>query len=126
MTNAPPTAPDEVVLEVQGLRKRWPNGAVALDGVDLTVTRADVFVILGPNGCGKSTFLRCLNLLEPYQEGRVLLRGEEASRGRPLGHVPDRAEQRRTATPPSAAGPAGRPRRRCPRSSRTARPRWAR
>ncbi|HVP30324.1 MAG TPA: amino acid ABC transporter ATP-binding protein [Myxococcota bacterium] len=91
-----PTGPepaDEVILEVEGMRKRWPNGRVALDGVDLTLTKGDVFVLLGPNGCGKSTFLRCLNGLEDYQEGRVLLRGTEVSRGRPSGHVPTRAEQ---------------------------------
>jgi len=83
----------EVILEVQGLRKRWPDGRVVLDGIDLTVTGADVFVLLGPNGCGKSTFLRCLNRLEDYQEGRVLLRGERVSCGWPAGHVPRRQEQ---------------------------------
>jgi len=88
-----PTPADERILEVQGLRKRWPDGRLVLDGIDLTVTRADVFVLLGPNGCGKSTFLRCLNGLEDYQEGRVLLRGEPVGRGRPAGHVPDRREQ---------------------------------
>jgi len=84
---------EEVVLEVQQLRKRWPNGQPVLNGIDLTVTEADVFVILGSNGSGKSTFLRCLNLLEDYQEGRVLLRGEEVSRGRPPDHVPTAAEE---------------------------------
>ena len=84
---------DGVVLEVQGLRKRWPDGRVVLNGIDLTVAKADVLVLLGPNGSGKSTFLRCLNRLEDYQEGRVLLRGEEVSRGVPPGHVPDRREQ---------------------------------
>jgi ABC-type polar amino acid transport system ATPase subunit len=83
----------DVVLEVQGLRKRWPDGRLVLDGIDLTVTEADVFVLLGPNGSGKSTLLRCLNRLEDHQEGRVLLRGEEVSRGRPAGHRPDRGEQ---------------------------------
>jgi polar amino acid transport system ATP-binding protein len=87
-----PAARDEVVLEAQGLRKRWADGRLVLDGIDLTVTKADVFVLLGPNGCGKSTLLRCLNGLEDYQEGRVLLRGEEVSRGRPQERVPGRAE----------------------------------
>jgi ABC-type polar amino acid transport system ATPase subunit len=82
-----------VILEVEGMRKRWPDGRVALDGIDLTVARADVIVLLGPNGSGKSTFLRCLNLLEDYQQGSVRLRGERVSQGRPLGHVPDRGEQ---------------------------------
>jgi polar amino acid transport system ATP-binding protein len=83
----------EVVLEVQGLRKRWPDGRRVLDGIDLALRRSEVVALLGPNGCGKSTLLRCLNGLEDYQEGRVLLRGREVSRGRPAASVRDRAEQ---------------------------------
>jgi polar amino acid transport system ATP-binding protein len=85
---------DPVVLEVRDLHKTYPDGHQVLRGVDLTVTEADVFVILGPNGCGKSSLLRCLNLLEPYQQGEVLLRGQVVSRGQPLHHVPTRHEQR--------------------------------
>ncbi len=84
---------DETILEVQGLKKCYGTREV-LRGVDLKVTRADVFAIIGPNGCGKSTLLRCLNLLEPYQEGRVLLRGEVASVGRPDNQRPRRDDQR--------------------------------
>jgi ABC-type polar amino acid transport system ATPase subunit len=91
--NLPAAPPDEVILEVKGLKKRFGAHEV-LRGIDLTVTRADVFVIIGPNGCGKSTFLRCLNLLENYQEGRVLLRGQEVSAGRPDGHQASAAERR--------------------------------
>jgi ABC-type polar amino acid transport system ATPase subunit len=83
----------DIVLEVQGLRKRYGEHEV-LKGIDLKVTAADVFTLIGPNGCGKSTFLRCLNLLESYQEGRVFLRGTEASTGRPDQHHPSREEQR--------------------------------
>ena len=96
MTHSTPPTVDsqhEVLLEVEGLRKRWPDGRLVLDGVDLTVARADVVVILGPNGSGKSTLLRCLNGLEDYQEGRIRLRGVEVSRGRPPGHVATRSEQ---------------------------------
>lgn len=96
MSEATHTAPrNETILEAQGLRKRWPNGALALDGVDLSVARAGVLAILGPNGCGKSTLLRCLNGLERYDEGRVTLHGVEVSRGRPPGHIasaPERAQ----------------------------------
>jgi ABC-type polar amino acid transport system ATPase subunit len=88
-----PSAAGDTILEVQGLRKRFGTHEV-LKGVDLTVVRADVYCIIGPNGCGKSTFLRCLNLLEPYQEGRVLLRGEVVSEGRPGDRPPTRQEQR--------------------------------
>jgi polar amino acid transport system ATP-binding protein len=84
---------DEEILQVRGLKK-WYGDRPVLQGIDLTVTRADVFVIIGPNGCGKSTFLRCLNLLEPYQEGEVLLRGQVASQGRPQGNRVTSNEQR--------------------------------
>jgi polar amino acid transport system ATP-binding protein len=83
---------DETLLEVRGLGKRYGDVPV-LCGIDLTVTRGDVFAVIGPSGCGKSTLLRCLNLLETYQEGRVLLRGEVVSEGRPDGHLPGRAER---------------------------------
>ena len=53
----------------------------------------DVCVLIGPSGCGKSTLLRCLNLLETYQQGRVLLRGNVVSEGRPESHQPTKAEQ---------------------------------
>jgi octopine/nopaline transport system ATP-binding protein len=84
---------DETILEVQGLCKSFGTASI-LNGLDLRVTRADVFVLIGPSGCGKSTFLRCLNLLETYQQGRVLLRGSVVSEGRPEGHVPSWTEQR--------------------------------
>ncbi len=86
---------DETILEVQGLHKSFGDTPI-LRGIDLRVTRADVFVLIGPSGCGKSTFLRCLNLLETYQQGRVLLRGTVVSEGHAEGHVPSWNEQRRT------------------------------
>ena len=70
------------ILEVRGLKKSFGEKTV-LHGIDLSVSRGDVISILGPNGCGKSTFLRCLNLLELYQEGEVRLQGEIVSRGQP-------------------------------------------
>jgi ABC-type polar amino acid transport system ATPase subunit len=92
-TRARVVAEHEPLLQVEGLRKRWPDGRVVLDGIDLSVARGDVVVILGPNGSGKSTLLRCLNGLEEYQEGRVRLQGVEVSRGRPAGRLPSRSEQ---------------------------------
>lgn len=80
------------LLEVQGLKKSF-GPKVVLRGVDLQVTRGEVVTILGPNGCGKSTFLRCLNLLELYQEGVVKLKGEVVSTGRPEERHPTQEEQ---------------------------------
>jgi ABC-type polar amino acid transport system ATPase subunit len=62
------------MIEVDGLRKRHGTLEV-LRGVSLTVARWEVAVILGPSGGGKSTFLRCLNGLEPFQSGTVTIDG---------------------------------------------------
>ena len=48
-----------------------------MDDVNLTVKQGEVIVIIGPSGCGKSTLLRCINALEPIQEGQILLDGEK-------------------------------------------------
>lgn len=56
---------DELAVEIRGLRKRYGR-LTALDGLDLTVARGEVFGFLGPNGAGKSTTIRLLlGLLRP-------------------------------------------------------------
>ena len=69
---------DRIQLQASGIVKRFGNETV-LDGIDLTVHKGEVVVVLGPSGCGKSTLLRCLNGLEPLTEGTVLLDGEPIS-----------------------------------------------
>jgi len=48
-----------------------------LNGVNLTVLKKQVVVIIGPSGSGKSTMLRCINGLEPIQKGKVIIEGED-------------------------------------------------
>ena len=47
----------------------------AVDGVSLDVEKGEVVVVIGPSGSGKSTFIRCLNMLEFYDDGHVLIDG---------------------------------------------------
>src|SRR3989475_1262971 len=47
-----------------------------LDGIDLTVQRGQVVVIIGPSGSGKTTLLRCINHLEKIDSGRIYIEGE--------------------------------------------------
>jgi polar amino acid transport system ATP-binding protein len=62
------------MIEVVELVKR--HGALeVLRGVNLSVRRGEVAVIIGPSGSGKSTLLRCLNGLEPFQSGSVAVDG---------------------------------------------------
>jgi len=62
----------DVVLRVENLRKRYGE-RVVLDGVSLEVERGATKVILGPSGVGKSTLLKCINLLTAPDSGRVWL-----------------------------------------------------
>lgn len=77
------TTPTDVpVLELRGVRKIYPGGVTALDGVDLTVRRGEVVVVVGPSGCGKSTLLRTVNGLEPLTGGAIALDGTQITGGR--------------------------------------------
>ena len=66
------------LLKVENITKRYGDNVV-LKNLSLTVHEGEVVVIVGPSGCGKSTLLRCLNALEPIQEGRILFRGQEVN-----------------------------------------------
>jgi ABC-type polar amino acid transport system ATPase subunit len=71
------SAPDDVpVVRLDGVHK-WFGDNEVLKGIDLSVTGGEVLVIIGPSGSGKSTLLRCVNLLEPVQEGRIYFEGRE-------------------------------------------------
>jgi ABC-type polar amino acid transport system ATPase subunit len=64
------------VLRLDGVHKSF--GALhVLRGIDLEVQRGGVVCVIGPSGSGKSTLLRCINLLEPPDQGRILLEGRE-------------------------------------------------
>ena len=66
---------ERIQLQVSGLVKRFGDETV-LDGIDLSVHKGEVVVVLGPSGCGKSTLLRCMNGLEALSGGTILLDGE--------------------------------------------------
>lgn len=63
------------MLEIQGLHKSFGRTEI-LKGIDLSAKKHDVIAILGSSGSGKSTFLRCINMLETPNAGRVLVNGE--------------------------------------------------
>src|SRR3954465_15824381 len=70
------------MLEISGLRKTFPNGVVALDGVDLVVPKGEIVGVVGRSGTGKSTLIRCVNRLQEPPPGTTQLEGEDITRMR--------------------------------------------
>jgi polar amino acid transport system ATP-binding protein len=79
----------EGMIRLEGIHKRFGELEV-LRGIDLEVARGEVVCVLGPSGSGKSTLLRCVNLLEPPEQGEIFIEDRDICKG-----------------PGSAAGEAG-------------------
>ena len=67
---------NNTVISVKGLEKRFKDNAV-LKGVSIDINKGDVVCVIGASGSGKSTFLRCLNLLETPTGGSIFFEGED-------------------------------------------------
>jgi len=70
----------EPMVKLQGICKRFGDLEV-LKGVDIDIAKGEVVCILGPSGSGKSTLLRCVNLLEPPEEGEIFIEGRDICKG---------------------------------------------
>ena len=80
----------KTILEINGLRKTYGQHEV-LKGVDCVVQEGEVISIIGSSGSGKTTMLRCVNMLEEFQGGTIRLDGEE------IGYHVDGSARRRKA-----------------------------
>jgi ABC-type polar amino acid transport system ATPase subunit len=69
-----PSGPDGHLVELAGVRKSFGDNLV-LDDIDLRIDRGAAVVVAGPSGSGKSTMLRCINGLEPIDEGSIRFDG---------------------------------------------------
>ncbi|WP_170477145.1 amino acid ABC transporter ATP-binding protein [Ruegeria arenilitoris] len=65
-------------LELRGVVKRFGDDTVC-DGIDLDVEEGQMVCLIGASGAGKSTLLRCINLLEPIEDGAIFLDGTDIS-----------------------------------------------
>ena len=74
---SPAAAP---LIEIRGLKKVYqvPGGeVVALNGINLSIEKGQIYGIIGMSGAGKSTLIRCLNKLDTPTEGQILIDGQD-------------------------------------------------
>jgi NitT/TauT family transport system ATP-binding protein len=69
--------PHQTAVRLRGVRRVFPNGVTALDGIDLDVQAGEFLSILGPSGCGKSTLLRLIARLDRPQAGEIDFGGNQ-------------------------------------------------
>lgn len=67
------------MIEFQGLNKWFGSALHVLNNIDLTVSKGEVVVVCGPSGSGKSTLIRCVNGLEAFQSGKLIVDGIDLS-----------------------------------------------
>lgn len=62
------------MIDVINLEKQFGNKKI-LKGINVTINKEDIMVVIGPSGSGKSTFLRCLNCMEDPTSGQIIFKG---------------------------------------------------
>ena len=67
------------MIEIINLQKTYTKNQI-LKGITTTINDGDIIAVVGGSGCGKSTFIRCLNMLEKPTDGKIILDGEEISK----------------------------------------------
>src|SRR5690606_3255711 len=105
------------VIEFESVTKRYPDGTVAVDGLDLRAESGRITVFVGPSRCGKTTSLRMINRMVEPTDGRILIDGADTSGSDPallrrgIGYViqhaglfPHRTVMENVTTVPSLLG----------------------
>ncbi len=73
----------DYAIEINNLNKHYGENHV-LRGIDVSISPGEVICVIGGSGSGKSTLLRCINFLEDYSSGSILVNGENVGY-EPLG-----------------------------------------
>ena len=73
-TSTAPNSTEQPLIVMEAVEK-WYGNFQALRSVNLSVSKSEKIVLCGPSGSGKSTLIRCINHLESYQKGRIVVDG---------------------------------------------------
>lgn len=65
------------MFRIENISKKFDGGIEPIHGLSVIINKGDVISLIGPSGTGKSTFLRCLNLLDPPTSGDIFYKGEK-------------------------------------------------
>jgi len=74
-----PAPPGDVMIRLDQVGKRYPNGTVAVGELSLDVHEGEICVLVGPSGCGKTTTLKMINRLIEPTSGRIFLAGDDVT-----------------------------------------------
>ena len=69
---------DQVMIEIREMHK-WYGAFHVLKNINLQVKKGERIVVCGPSGSGKSTLIKCVNALEPFQEGDISVDGTKVN-----------------------------------------------
>jgi osmoprotectant transport system ATP-binding protein len=69
----------DAMIRLEGVSKRFPDGTVAVEPLDLAVPRGEIVCLVGPSGCGKTTTMKMVNRLVEPTTGRIVLDGEDVT-----------------------------------------------
>lgn len=70
------------MIKVENLYKNYGNDVKVLKGIDFMFEQGKTYAIIGSSGGGKSTFIRCLNMLEYPSKGKIIFKGQEITDGK--------------------------------------------
>lgn len=94
---------DRSILDASGIVFGYSENRIILDGVGISIDRGDFVGIIGPNGSGKTTMIKCLNKILTPKQGEILLNGEDISGmkrievARQIGYVPQSSSEEMSA-----------------------------